>query len=76
MRLQQPWLGEFEGIPLNCLWIEPDRLIETIRLMSEKDETWLFKWSKADRRGMKLAGLVTTMTVHQNSSNGIIFVQA
>jgi hypothetical protein len=39
-------LREFEVIPLNCLWIEPDKLIETIKLMREKDETRFWVYSK------------------------------
>jgi len=30
-------MNEFEVIPLNCLWIEPGKLIETIKLMREQE---------------------------------------
>ena len=37
-------LYEFEVIPINCLWTEPDKLIEAIKLMGEEDEArhWIY----------------------------------
>jgi hypothetical protein len=37
-------LYEFEVIPINCLWTEPDKLIEAIKLMREEGEArhWIY----------------------------------
>lgn len=39
-------LKEFEVIPINCLWIGPDELIHTIKLMREEDETRNWAYAK------------------------------
>lgn len=37
-------LKEFEVLPINCLWLDPDELIRLIKLMREQDETrnWMY----------------------------------
>ena len=47
-------LTEFEVIPINCLWIEPDKLIEIIKLMREQDETrnWVYTKQPLDLKNI------------------------
>lgn len=39
-------LGEFEVIPLNCLWVNPDDLIEILKIMDEQDEDRFWRYTK------------------------------
>jgi hypothetical protein len=39
-------LNEFEVIPINCLWEEPDRLIQIFKMMDQQDEDRYWRYAK------------------------------
>ena len=39
-------LTEFEVVPINCLWVEPDILINIFKVMDEQDEDRYWKYVK------------------------------
>jgi hypothetical protein len=45
---------EFQVIPINCLWIDPVKLIATIKLMREEDETrhWFYVRQPLDLKSL------------------------
>lgn len=47
-------LAEFQAIPINCLWIDPETLIKTIIWMREEDETrnWIYSKRPLDLKSI------------------------
>ncbi len=39
-------LNEFEVIPINCLWEEPDTLIQILKMMDQQDEDRYWRYAK------------------------------
>ena len=69
-------LNEFEVIPINCLWVEPEQLIQIIKCMDDQDEDrhWQYTKQRLDLKGvyfpapLKGGGHLPKFTVWQPSN--------